>query len=208
MPTDTFFNLPDEKRERILEAALDEFARCSYYQARITAIVEEARIAKGSFYQYFADKKDLFKYIMDKAVNKKLEYINYDMMVNKEKYDFFQLLREIYMSGIRFARENPRLVAIGEKLIKNKELQQEIWGEYKDTTSDFFKGLLKEGFKKGELNPELDIDLTAHLLTSLNYSLLDIIYKGGKIDIDRIEDKIESINKMIDFIENGIKKRE
>jgi AcrR family transcriptional regulator len=208
MPKETFFNLPDEKRQRVVETAIDEFAKRSYHKARVTAIADNAGIAKGSFYQYFEDKKDLFKYIMDLTVNRKLDYINNDMIVNKEKYGFFQLLREIYLSGIRFARENPQLLAIGNQLLNNRELQLEIMGEYRDQSSEFFQKLLKEGLKKGELDPEIDTALISRLLTGLNYALIDIVYKDGRIDLDDIGDEIEVINKMLYYIENGIKKRE
>ncbi len=207
MPKDTFFNLLEKKKKRIIDAAIDEFAGHSYYKSRVTAIADNAGIAKGSFYQYFEDKKDLFKHIMELAVNKKLEYINQDMIKNKEEYDFFQLLREIYLSGIRFAKENPRFVEIGNTLLNNKELQNETWGEHKNKSSDFFQQLLEDGLARGELDPSLDTDLVSRLLTGLNYSLIDIIYKDGKIDTDDLENEMESIDKMIYFIENGIKKR-
>ncbi len=207
MPKETFFNLPGEKQERIIEAAMDEFAARSYHQARVTAIADNAGIAKGSFYQYFEDKKDLFKHLMDLSVKKKIKYINQDMMANKEKYKFFQLLREIYLSGIRFAKENPRLVAIGNDLVNNKELQQEVWGEFKDRSKDFFQLLLEEGLGRGELDPAIDIVLVSKLLTALNYSLIDLVYKDGKIDLDTFENEMEVIDKMLHFIENGIKNR-
>ena len=96
LPKETFFNLPPDKRERVIDAALDEFAERSYHDARVTAIAENAGIAKGSFYQYFEDKKDLFKYIIGLVADKKLEYINKDMMENMQDYSFFQVLRELY----------------------------------------------------------------------------------------------------------------
>ena len=109
MPKPTFFNLPAQKRERIIEAAIDEFATHPFHQARVTAIAEQAGIAMGSFYQYFEDKKDLYKHLMELLVEKKLSYINSDMIKNKGKYSFFQLLREVYLSGFRFAKRKPAL---------------------------------------------------------------------------------------------------
>ncbi|MFW6035931.1 MAG: TetR/AcrR family transcriptional regulator [Halothermotrichaceae bacterium] len=207
LPKETFFNLSEKKQERIIEAALDEFSNNSYHKSRITAIVDKAGIASGSFYQYFDNKKDLFKYIIEQAVNKKLEYINHDMMADKESYDFFQLLHEMYLSGIKFAKENPRLVSIGNIFLNNKELQREIWGENKNKSSNFFKQLLKERVARGELDPTIDVDLISRLLTNLNYSLVDIIYKDNKIDPDKIENEMDQIDKMISFIKSGIENK-
>lgn len=203
MPTETFFNLPEEKKQRIIEAAIDEFSRYSFHKARVTAIADNAGIAKGSFYQYFEDKKDLYKYLMETIAKKKMSYINKDMLLNRDKYGFFQLLREVFLSGIRFAKENPRLVPIGEMLLADKELLHELYGENMDRNNDFFKQLLKYGQEKGEVDPEADLDLLAHMLSVLTYSLVDLVMEDGKIDMD----DMEIYDKMLYFVENGIKKR-
>jgi AcrR family transcriptional regulator len=203
MPTDTFFNLPVEKRERIIEAAIDEFSRYSFHKARVTAIADNAGIAKGSFYQYFEDKKDLYKYLMEIIAEKKLSYINKDMLMNREKYGFFQLLREVFLSGIRFAKENPRLVPIGEMLVADKDLLSELYGEHRYLSSDFFKELLEFGREKGEIDPDADLDFLARMLSGLTYSLVDLVMEDGKIDMD----DMEIYDKMLYFVENGIKKR-
>ena len=64
MPTSTFMNLPAEKREKILRAAVAEFSRKNYGEASINRIIQAAEIPRGSFYQYFADKQDLFHYVL------------------------------------------------------------------------------------------------------------------------------------------------
>lgn len=58
----TFLNLPEEKRVRILQSAVDEFIRLPYERTSINRIVENAGIPKGSFYQYFDGKDDLYGY--------------------------------------------------------------------------------------------------------------------------------------------------
>ena len=65
MPTDTFFRLPEEKRARILEGAWSEFTAVPYADASINRIVQTSRIPRGSFYQYFEDKNDLFLTLID-----------------------------------------------------------------------------------------------------------------------------------------------
>lgn len=66
MPKQTFFNLPNEKRETLIRAAKTEFSRVPLYEASIANIVKEAEIPRGSFYQYFEDKDDLYFYLLDK----------------------------------------------------------------------------------------------------------------------------------------------
>lgn len=64
MPSTTFFNLPSEKREKLLAAARAEFARVPYAEASINKMIQAADIPRGSFYMYFRDKEELFRYLM------------------------------------------------------------------------------------------------------------------------------------------------
>lgn len=64
MPKQTFFNLPDQKRKTLIQAAKKEFARAPYSEASIANIIKEAAIPRGSFYQYFEDKEDLYDYLL------------------------------------------------------------------------------------------------------------------------------------------------
>jgi len=65
MPTNTFFRLPEEKRRRLIEAAEAEFTHTQFNEVSINKIIQTAHIPRGSFYQYFADKEDLFRYLME-----------------------------------------------------------------------------------------------------------------------------------------------
>ena len=75
MPKETFLKLPEEKKEKIILAAKKEFARVSLEKVSIKNIVEDAEIARGSFYQYFENKEDLLGIILSEHVeemNKKI----------------------------------------------------------------------------------------------------------------------------------------
>ncbi|SEK44250.1 transcriptional regulator, TetR family [Carnobacterium iners] len=64
MPTKTFFNLSKEKQGRLITAASKEFSRVSLNEASINNIIKTAEISRGSFYQYFEDKEDLYYYYL------------------------------------------------------------------------------------------------------------------------------------------------
>ena len=70
MPKQTFFNLPASKRNILLEAAKKEFTRAPLFEASIANIVRAAGIPRGSFYQYFEDKEDLYLYLLDSKLKK------------------------------------------------------------------------------------------------------------------------------------------
>ncbi|MFW6006494.1 MAG: TetR/AcrR family transcriptional regulator [Halanaerobiales bacterium] len=202
MPKETFFNLPEAKKRRVVEAALDEFAQNTYYKASINRIVKKADIAKGSFYQYFADKKDIYRYIINIIGQRKLKYLQ-QVIENMDEFPFFQLLREIYKAGIKFARNHPRLNKIGNNLYQNQKLLNEIMEDQKYISNDFFINLLEKGKKEGEVDPDINIELTAHILTNMNVSLGEYIYKAKNKHKINLED-MEIVDKMLYIIEHGI----
>ena len=133
-----------------------------------------------------------------------MTYINQDMMVNRDKYDFFQLLREAFLSGIRFAKENPRLLPIGMMLANDKELYQIIYGEHEDKSTEFFRQLLAYGKTQGALDPAIDLEIAATILTGMVFSLTDLIMEDGKLDMD----DMAIIDQLLYLVENGLKKKE
>lgn len=97
LPKQTFFNLAEEKRHTLIQAAKKEFSRVSLYEASIANIVKEADIPRGSFYQYFKDKDDLYFYLLTKLGEQQWKRL----YTNLEKYDgdlfksIFKLYKEI-----------------------------------------------------------------------------------------------------------------
>jgi AcrR family transcriptional regulator len=73
VPKQTFFNLPQDKQETLIDSAVKEFSRVPLNEASISNIVKQAGIARGSFYQYFEDKDDLFFFILEKYAKKNEE---------------------------------------------------------------------------------------------------------------------------------------
>jgi AcrR family transcriptional regulator len=64
MPRETFFNLSQEKKNKILTAAREEFTDNEFNKSRVSNIIKVADIPRGSFYQYFDDLEDLYFYVI------------------------------------------------------------------------------------------------------------------------------------------------
>ena len=92
MPTDTFFRLPEEKRTRILEGAWSEFTAVPYAEASINRIVQTSRIPRGSFYQYFEDKNDLFLTLIDEIRDRFLDLFHDTLCITPAFSRAFALL--------------------------------------------------------------------------------------------------------------------
>ncbi len=68
MPTETFYNLNKEKKQKIIEAGLKEFAEHSFYNASVSKIIDDASISRGSFYQYFENIDDFYYFLIDRFI--------------------------------------------------------------------------------------------------------------------------------------------
>ncbi len=206
MPKQTFFNLPKSKKKIIIDCAIDEFAKYDYNSASINRIVEKSNIAKGSFYQYFNDKLDLFSYIIDYIGTKKMEYFSSCSILKKTDMDFFVYLKTLFDAGVNFAIENPQFASIGDKLYKNDTLRKKIFNEMEIKSHDFMKQLILQGQANGNVKKNINLDLAAYLLIHLNFSLGEMYYKTH----DKWEETQEFhklTDDMIDILKNGIKNR-
>jgi AcrR family transcriptional regulator len=96
MPTPTFKNLTSEKKGRILASAYKEFSRTSISKALISNIVQEANIARGSFYQYFVSLEDLFGEVLNHLYGKKTRGL--DAFLGSYNGDVFQALKAKFAS--------------------------------------------------------------------------------------------------------------
>jgi AcrR family transcriptional regulator len=66
---------PDERRNQILDCALEVFARKGFHEASIADICSPARIARGTLYQYFKDKRDVLEALIDRIVSRIIEAV-------------------------------------------------------------------------------------------------------------------------------------
>ena len=198
MPKETFKNLPEEKRLLIEKVAISEFGAFGYDKASINRIVENSHIAKGSFYQYFEDKKDLFLYLISKVFQ------------NPGEYDFFTLIRELFISGLKFAADNPEITLMGNWLFKNKghPLYSEVVGTGLQNAQNVFTGLLELAISKNEIRYDIDLEFVSYTISAMNVSVVEYYFqniKGGEPDIRKFDEGIiETVDLLLDFIKNGI----
>ena len=94
MPSSTFLNLPAEKQEKLMEAATREFSHKPFNEASINQIIKEAGIPRGSFYMYFQDKEDLFRYLVKGYMDQMLMLLEECLLRNQG--DIFRALLDLY----------------------------------------------------------------------------------------------------------------
>jgi AcrR family transcriptional regulator len=186
MPKETFFNLPDDKRQAILDLAIEEFAAHDYKNASISRIVERAGIAKGSFYQYFADKKDLYLYLIDRAMQEKRDFMSQTRMPQPDM-GIFAFIRWLLHTGVDFQFSNPKLARIGYRaLYDDVPLPDETQALIKQGGLVYFNQLVAGGMARGELDPALDPDVAAFIFNAVFTELGDYMLSRMNLDVEKM----------------------
>jgi AcrR family transcriptional regulator len=213
MPTDTFFNLPAEKRDRFLELAIEEFAAHDYDKASISRLVAQAGIAKGSFYQYFADKRELYFYLLELAAAEKRAFLvrNGDI----QSTDFFTMLEGMFRAGLDFQFSNPKLAQVAYRaLYGDAPFAEESLAHMRAGTAAFLRGLIEAAQAAGTIDPHLEPALVAYLLENLlnsfgdyliryvHISPADLAAHGGRA-MDR-PDYWRSVEELLNILRRGL----
>ena len=175
MPRPTFFNLPEDKRRNLVEIALDEFAEHTYTGFSISRFVARAGVAKGSFYQYFDDKMDLFRWLLfEDGGRRKLEFIRNSGALDSS--DWWSMLASIMLAGIGFGLANPRLARVsmavwfpsGDPDLHALHVQTQA------LSRQAMRNLLTQGQEAGAVRKDIDLELGAELLVSVSQKGMDL----------------------------------
>lgn len=203
IPYKTFFNLSNEKKDRIIEAAIDEFAKNSYKNSKLSNIIRQAKIPRGSIYQYFKDKEDLYLYIIELIKKQKMKYLE-ALLKNEEDKPFLKLFKELYIEGINFAIENPKYIKIFTNLLNLKdEMYNEILKDSIEIAMDYYINYIKHDQEKGRIRKDINPRVFAKLVIDLtmNISLDNIEENNETLGYDNI---LERVTEIIYIIEYGV----
>lgn len=135
-----FLSLPKEKRNKILDAAMEEFSNKGYKGASTDAIIAKACISKGSLFAYFHNKENLYRYLVENAsyLLKKEFY----ELIDLSSVDVFERLKNVSVAKIRLYREYPSLFDFIQASVKDDDsLAKEVVAKIEVNT-------LNEGFAR------------------------------------------------------------
>lgn len=193
MPKQTFLNLHEEKRQKIIDIAIKEFALNNYTNASLSQIVEMAGIAKGSMYQYFESKKDLYFFLISYISEKKLSFINANLKSLQGKTtDFFALFKDIIFLAAQFDMKYPtmsRMLYLSGHESYNAEIgdmSKKILAQSTEYMESFIRQAQKEGQLRGDLSPAfmafiisyLSVDIGDYIEKKFDFSYEDTIKEG------------------------------
>ena len=213
MPKQTFFNLPEEKRQTIIDVAIEEFAENGLDAASINRMVTNSGISKGSFYQYFDDKLDLFMHLVDILAQEKNDYFKDKQPIGKN-LDTFEFYRWLVKTGFGFNATNPRLVQAISRVLLNEGLYYgKEFAVYREQSTQMLTAMLQQAIEQGEVDPSIDVELAMMIIETWNNAITTYFLKEGIQQADimawvRSPQTQGRIDKMLYVMEYGLRKTE
>lgn len=182
MPTQTFWNLPAAKRQHLIDIAVEEFANNEYHNASISRIVAQAGIAKGSIYQYFADKQDMFLFLLDLSNKQRLAFVQNEPPPAPDM-DFWQTLRWQIGASTRAALAYPLLTRLFLRAMQSQvPFRDQMLGDMKALAGQHWRALVQQGIDQGTVDPAIDPQLAVMLLTATFNELGNYVHQRLEIN--------------------------
>lgn len=183
----------NDKRTRILKAAVKVFAKRGFYQAKVTEIAKAAGVADGTIYLYFKSKDEILISIFDEEMEKFIGKIKAEVAGDANG---LEKVRTFVRSHLSFVRQNPRLAQVFQvELRQSNKFIKEYSGSKLKEYLGLVAGYIEQGQQEGMIRP----DVHAGLLKRVLFGALDevathwVLMKNGKYDLDESAEQIAEI---------------
>jgi AcrR family transcriptional regulator len=195
VPKDTFNNLKEDKKQKIFDAAVKEFSAKRFSEASINQIIKTAEIPRGSFYQYFENKEDIYLYMFERIGEEKREIARHSANIDTDG-DFFEICLQSTRATIEWAQHHPEYMKISMYMeIDDSEFVTKLRASF---TNGFVKYIDRDK-ERGLIKPETDSNLVAEMVYTL-------IWKQACMFLSDKEMFIKKLGEVIKVIKEGIGK--
>lgn len=199
MAKQTFLNLPVEKRNTILDSLKKEFSRVSLKDALVSNIVKEAKIPRGSFYQYFENIDDAYYYVIDEYSRDIKIYLLEEIKNNNGDIIISYQHLYIYILDMIEKEENKEYF---EKIFLN--MNYEIQSMFTPNFNDGLNQIInKVDISKLNISSKFGL---GYIIDIIESTMMNNIIKSYKRNLSR-EKNIDVFEKELAFICTGILKK-
>jgi AcrR family transcriptional regulator len=166
MPTVTWARVDPARRAAIIEAAEDEFGAHGFSRGSLNVIARRAGVAKGSLFQYFADKRDLYAFITDIASQRVRAYMEDLIREVDPSRPFFEFLTDMLDGWVAYYAEHPheRALHAAVTLEVDTEARVSVRNVSNRHYLEVLRPLVHGAQVRGDLRADADTDAMLSLL--------------------------------------------
>lgn len=118
---DKFFDLKQEKQDRMINASLKIFSRGGYRHASTDEIVKEAGISKGLLFHYFGSKLGLYGFLFDYSARFMLLELSRE--VKRSETDYFALTKQMEQARMQVMKLYPYMQRFLDVAVKEEHTE-------------------------------------------------------------------------------------
>ncbi len=210
-PKDTFSNLPVDKRSKIEAALVKEFASKGYQKASLNAVVNSVGIAKGSLYQYFANKEAIFLYVFDLFTQMVKTMVQRPAESDLPGFDLWAAVRRTILSGVAFIDTYPDFYQLYLNVLFEHEVPQreELIARVRLFSMEYFGPLVVQGQGQGTVAAKVPVKMVVFLIDAALDRFLQGYarsYLDGGLGLAAKDGPglIAEIDLLIDTLQNGL----
>ena len=186
-----------DKRNLILQAAIEKFIDKDFYIVKMEEIAEAAGVGKGTIYEYFSSKEELFidsfSFWIEKYELIFLENYTPSASVKESLFRIMKIHRSFFEENSHWVKfvfiEKPSFIHKLDILMAERRKRQ-LQG---------IESLLFLGIEQGEIRKDIDIDITANIFLTISFVMI-----GEMLVMDGVQADIKRIEKMFDFFWRGV----
>ncbi|OCB38318.1 TetR family transcriptional regulator [Mycobacterium malmoense] len=166
MPTVTWARVDPARRAAIIEAAEHEFGAHGFSRGSLNVIARRAGVAKGSLFQYFADKRDLYAFIADIGSQRVRSYIEELIRQLDPSRPFFEFLTDLLDAWVAYFAEHPRERALhaAASLEVDTDARVSVRSVIHRHYLEVLRPLVRDAQVRGDLRADSDTDALLSLL--------------------------------------------
>lgn len=182
MPKKTFLKLNEAKKNQITDAFLREFSIKTYDEASVSIVVKQLGIAKGSIYQYFENKLDLFLYLISECSAVKMTHIG---KIERKGYpDFWSYFRDLFLLGYQFDNKNPLQSHFLHNLLDNLNSPtiKHIFKEMMQQSVLAFENIVQHEVELGLFRTDISVKTMGFMLYKIGTSIQEELMYQKTID--------------------------
>lgn len=193
-----FFDLKKEKQDKMINGAMEVFAKRGYSKASTDDMVKVAGVSKGLWFHYFESKLGLYTFMVDYAVKYMIMEMNANKVGGSDNY--FEVAMQLEATKVTLSRVYPFIPLLLESLIleddeEAKKIIDARIGEYYDKIKECYNGVKDSAFVKGVSRTQLDMTmgytLGGMLKTAYNEDNFD-----GENYIIKVQEFLEMMSKI------------
>lgn len=196
-----FERMPEDKREKLLNACYVLFGKNGYKNTSVNAIVKEAGISKGLLYHYFESKEILYKDLL--TYSTKVFMDKYLTHVDTSNSDFLERTRSLTLLKYKILKETPNLLNYFSSLTNEEaeeiiELRKELTKDIEANYTQLAFGNIDYTLFRDDIDNKLAIECIVTSLEQLGNSLKDKHFVDGVYTIED-EEFVNELSKYINF---------